>query len=125
MLPSSKEGDLHPTTDDTTQSPFALPGAMAAGIASRYKTGPRLDTYRYPLTVNPLRRGRIKTATITTMHAATSFFALVQNAPYVLLVVPRWSSSGSAMPSRMRRRTAASTTFCNRNRLRAVVAPGR
>ena len=23
---------------------------MAAGIASRYKTGPRLDTYRYPLT---------------------------------------------------------------------------
>ena len=23
-----------------------LPGAMAAGIASRYKTGPRLETYR-------------------------------------------------------------------------------
>ena len=30
----------------TTYGPFALPGAMAAGIASRYKTGPRLDTYR-------------------------------------------------------------------------------
>ena len=24
---------------------YMLPGAMAAGIASRYKTGPRLDTY--------------------------------------------------------------------------------
>ena len=24
----------------------SLPGAMAAGIASRYKTGPRLETYR-------------------------------------------------------------------------------
>ena len=30
-----------------TLSPFALPGAMAAGIVSRYKTGLRLETYRY------------------------------------------------------------------------------
>ena len=28
-----------------TFSPFALPGAMAAGIVSRYKTGLRLETY--------------------------------------------------------------------------------
>ena len=31
-----RERNFQPLT--TTQSPFALPGAMAAGIASRYKT---------------------------------------------------------------------------------------
>ena len=29
-----------------------VPGAMAAGIAPRYKTGPRLDTYRFVRTVH-------------------------------------------------------------------------
>ena len=49
--PARKEGPTHTLTDDyynCTQRPFALPGAMAAGIASRYKTGPRLAK-RVPL----------------------------------------------------------------------------
>ena len=32
-------------TQRGVSKPNALPGAMAAGIASRYKTGLRLDTY--------------------------------------------------------------------------------
>ena len=44
--PSRRKGNTHPSPDDHyITSPFALPGAMASGIASRYKTGPRLDTY--------------------------------------------------------------------------------
>ena len=54
---SSRVSDLHthththtrlhsPTPTAPTLSPFALPGAMAAGIVSRYKTGLRLDTNR-------------------------------------------------------------------------------
>ena len=40
---------IHPTPDDYYIKSIYLPfrgAAMAAGIASRYKTGPRLDTYR-------------------------------------------------------------------------------
>ena len=35
---------VHPVTDDYHIKSICLPGAMAAGIASRYKTGLRLDT---------------------------------------------------------------------------------
>ena len=38
----AKEGPTHTLTDDYYTKPIALPGAMAAGIASRYKTGLRL-----------------------------------------------------------------------------------
>ena len=46
VRPPPKKGQHSPSPTTTTLSPFALPGAMAAGIASRYKTGPRLETYR-------------------------------------------------------------------------------
>ena len=43
---STGEGQHSPSPTTPTQSPFALPGAMAAGTASRYKTGLRLETHR-------------------------------------------------------------------------------
>ena len=47
VRPTRRTGQhCSPSPTTTTQSPFALPGAMAAGIAPRYKIGLRLATYR-------------------------------------------------------------------------------
>ena len=45
FAPPPKEGPTLPISDDDNiKCIIALPGAMAAGIASRYKTGPQLET---------------------------------------------------------------------------------